>query len=155
VKESTSKQVSDGTCTNVNQEGSDNSDYCVDGEGLTTGGADGRIFFVDLWKAWLRVLSSLLRTKHYTSPSSIKLNATNTTVSKEEETALVCGSGSVVRGKALFVSFVAPRNGVGLLAAPLQHILKASRLLAAECYLALVEALVTCEVCLIFSHFTV
>ncbi len=101
---------------------------------------------MDLWKAWLRVLSSLLRTKHYTSPSTIKLSASNAAISKEEEVALVSGSGSVIRGKALFVSFVAPRNGVGLLASPLQHILKASRLLAAECYLALVEALVTCEV---------
>ena len=50
------------------------------------------------------------------------------------------------QNKAIFMRLLTPSNGVGLLAAPLQQVLKVSRVLACECYVALTNALVLSEV---------
>ncbi len=82
------------------------------------------VLLCDVWKLWVRVLSPLL--------------VKNSAISGTEND----------QNKATFMRLLTPSNGVGVLAAPLQQVLKVSRVLASECYVALTNALVLSEVSL-------
>ncbi|KAJ1428557.1 hypothetical protein B484DRAFT_66456 [Ochromonadaceae sp. CCMP2298] len=104
-----------------------------------------------LWSLWVKICADLLCRTHTDQITAIKQGN-----GQEAGLGMRAGEGEgevewwgegASESAARFHDLLAPKNGIGVLAAPLRHVLKRSRSVAADCYAAIARALVegTCR----------
>lgn len=88
------------------------------------------------WRLLMRVSSLLLW-----EPTPHGNASTSTETVAHDGIEMMTGLGTTAERREAFMNLLAPKNGVGVFAAPLQYVLKRSKLQAALCYEAIAVAI--------------